>query len=780
MPISILALLYIDKGNSMKKLLKTGLLLILIFIHTAYLNTSSQDTSSDEIFLNFENASLLSVVQYLAEQKNLDLITHKDLENKKVSLSTRTPLNLDQAWEILLTLIEANGFTIINVNDLYRIVPSNEKNNNPITSYVDTDYKKLPDSDEVIRYVYIFKNATHNKIMPIITKLIPSSNIKHMEKIQTLMITDKSRNIKTAMEIITELDDVGLRESIQIIQIKNASASHIADVLNGAISDKDKAPRAINMIFQIQDKNKSNYLKSDTKIVPNERNNTLILLGTEKNLKRIKDFIYKYMDIPLESTQSRIHIKELKYIDAETIEPLLTKLTAPYKSDGKAGPIVGDTKYFEDMVIVSEDTGRGDISDTEAKVKADDKNKTATPTESKKAIESLSSGNRLLIACNLEDWKRIEKFINKLDKPQPQVAIEVLFVDISLQDSKKLGAQIRNKAGVLGKHFDGQTQHILSTVSPEVTAGDGGKASGDNVRDNLVQTVVNNSTALADNRTLLTLGKESNIHTIVQTILKDTNSTIISQPYLVARNNQACKIEKSSSKILPAEQSDKNVRAMRSNKPIEAKTSVQITPRINSEGTITLQINISINEWITSTATSEYARTDRNLETIATMMEGEVLIIGGLIKSTGSDECRKTPGLSKIPIIGNLFKYNSKTKETADLYIFIRPTLIKPAFQGKPGNYTQLKIDYANISVKRHEDLIKNTDPIQKWFFNGSKDEKIQTLENATSGFKQIENFIQGKEKPSSVILPIDPYYRPNNKTINNKPKKFKRKSNKR
>jgi len=96
---------------------------------------NNNDNEVADIYLNFQDATLSSVVNYLAEQRKLNIVPHKDLVNKKVSLSTREPLTLSRAWTILLTLLEINGFTIINVNDLYRIVPSNSHGKEPLPVY---------------------------------------------------------------------------------------------------------------------------------------------------------------------------------------------------------------------------------------------------------------------------------------------------------------------------------------------------------------------------------------------------------------------------------------------------------------------------------------------------------------------------------------------------------------------------------------------------------------------------------------------------------------------
>jgi len=76
------------------------------------------DSSKEEanIFLNFENATLASVVNYLAEQKKINIIPREELNTINVTLTTRNPMTLDRAWDVLLTLLEMNNFTIMRNN----------------------------------------------------------------------------------------------------------------------------------------------------------------------------------------------------------------------------------------------------------------------------------------------------------------------------------------------------------------------------------------------------------------------------------------------------------------------------------------------------------------------------------------------------------------------------------------------------------------------------------------------------------------------------------------
>ena len=161
-------------------------------------------TEVADLYLNFENASLSSVVNYLAEQKKINFIPHKDLATKKVSLSTREPLSLSRAWNVLLTLLEMNGFTLINVNNVYRIVKNKDNKKEPLPFYSSqqgTMPKDLPDSDIVVRYIYVLKNISTDIAGKILGDVLGRNKVRMTKELSTCIITDKCNNIKKAMEI---------------------------------------------------------------------------------------------------------------------------------------------------------------------------------------------------------------------------------------------------------------------------------------------------------------------------------------------------------------------------------------------------------------------------------------------------------------------------------------------------------------------------------------------------------------------------------------------------
>jgi general secretion pathway protein D len=707
----------------------------------------------DEANINFDNASLSSVVYCLGQQKNINIVPNKDLEAVKVSLTTHNPLTLDRAWGVLLTLLELNGFTLLKKEnakekiEMYYVV-SNQNNGQealPLYSSEKIQPEDLPDSDQVLRYIYVFKNIKVEAARAILEKMIEPKNIVDNKDLNLCSIKDQSRNIKAAMRIMKELDEGGLREAIEVIPLKYASADNVAklftDVL-GAESTTDQ--QRVIRISALQSK-EATYFAAGTKVLSEPITNSVILLGAAKHVEKIKNFINEKIDVPIDNAESRLHIRELRYKKAQDLEPVLLKIIQPPSGTAteKALVMEGGYKVFEDVFIKAE---------------------TETTGEGESAKHG--NGNRIVVACNREDWKRISAFIDKLDKPQPQVAMEIMVVDVNLDQSRALGFQMRNLKGKpLGTNINAEFAHLLAmpVFRSNPDGSDNPNASLLNINKNYAENSFYPSSATfghAGNQTT-----PDNIWGVLIASLQSTNAQVISQPYVIANNHQTCEITVSKKlRVQGGLDFTKNVSTVvQKQVDLEAAITIKLTPHINLVGTIDLDIDININQFkeaSTVRAQSDQTILKRTLKTKSSMGTGEVLGLGGFTTSKQIEGMRKTPILGDIPIIGNLFKYKSKDKTEQNIYVFMRPSIIKPRFEGEPDEYTQLKLDYAKLQIMKSDMYVADRDPIQRWFFKPSNQSIKHRIDDAARGIlRPLDDFTYGKRRPKSVSIQDDPYY---------------------
>jgi len=711
--------------------LASALCFLSLFIHADIVTFESaiQDRApvieeEPTFSMNFEKASLKSVVEYLTEQKKVDYIPHKDLGNIKVSLSSNKPLTLSQAWDTLYTLLEANGFTMIKVNGKYQVISMKDHQRSPLPCFSSSqgvEPADLPDTDEVGRYIYFCRNIKAGAAKSILNDMLSQGAVQVNNTLEACIITDKMLLIKSAMKIVTELDKGGLREAIKVIQLTHARAEDVTKIFSQITNDKDKKSK---IRFSSTESKKAMYFSNDTKIIPETNKNKLILMGTAQNIDKVIDFIHKYLDIPVESTESRIHIKEIKYKAAEKVKRLLEKMIkAPSSSKSL---VEGEFKYFEDVIIAAE-TPRDSVAGSGESA-------------------GKGSGNRLIISCNKKDWSRLNTFIDALDKPQPQVALEIMIVDLKVDDERSLGAQVRTKANMLGEDIAAQAANIASYT---------GAIDGD-----LIQV----ASGLGSPSSILTLGRPGDIWGVIRSVYKIDHSNIISQPYLVTNNNTPCREEIVLQRYVPGGLAGGGSGSLslstREDIPVRAAISTEITPRINASGIIDLDINISVNEFQQNIADSP-DRTDRKIQTRALMGSGEVLVIGGLTNNKKATSEWSVPLLSRIPLLGNLFKDNTAADLKKHLYIFIRASVLKPHFEGTPDDYTQFKLDYAKYQVLKNDPYKGTNDPIQRWFFKPEGKTVAEHMRHVKEGrVPTLDDFVEGKTNPIQVRISKDPFFR--------------------
>ncbi|KKQ32658.1 MAG: General secretion pathway protein D [candidate division TM6 bacterium GW2011_GWF2_37_49] len=466
------------------------------------------------------------------------------------------------------------------------------------------------------------------------------------------------------------------------------------------------------------------------------------MLGTQKHLDRITDFIDKYMDVPLGDADSRLHIKEIRYAKAEDLKPILDDVIKPPRGQGSdKSVIVGEYKFFEDVTIVAE------------KASVDQSSGPSTR----------GGGNRLIVACTKDDWRRLEKVIEKLDKPQPQIAFEIMIINVQTEELKQLGSQ---HFGFFGRQPGmGINEVEFSNLSAAQT-----EKSGEKFDANHYIQLATSDFEGQGHPSFLTIGRagtpdnpnNENIWSIIKMVFNVDNSHIIAQPFLVTNNNQPCREEITRTQRIKAGLvSGKGEPSKVQMQDFPASTKIELTPRMNLDGVVDLDIQVEVSEF-ENTDPEQAKKSNRLLKTRTSVLSGEVLVLGGLTKKRDDDEEDKTPILGDIPIIGSLFfKNKKKNRAEQNLYIFIRPSIIKPKADESYDEYTQLKLDYAKYQLLKNDTYLKDKDPIQRWFFKPPDQSIKQKLLDGKRGIiRPLDNFVSAKFAPRMVNLKEDSYFK--------------------
>jgi hypothetical protein len=214
---------------------------------------------------------------------------------------------------------------------------------------------------------------------------------------------------------------------------------------------------------------------------------------------------------------------------------------------------------------------------------------------------------------------------------------------------------------------------------------------------------------------------------------------ILSHPHVIANNNKEAFILSGEKRLVPDEAVASSGGQVIPFKLIDASIEVKITPRISSTNHVNMQVEVKIQEFLPGFGN---ARTDRKFTTNATVKSNEILALGGLISSSELSGLQATPILSKIPILGWLFKNKRRDAEKVNLTVFISPTVILPRLRGGINEYTDDYVRLAKDYSQEAELFDGLRDPITRFFFTTTLDSD-----------KEINKFLHASYDKENVLL---------------------------
>jgi len=259
------------------------------------------------------------------------------------------------------------------------------------------------------------------------------------------------------------------------------------------------------------------------------------------------------------------------------------------------------------------------------------------------SIEVEKSNNALVVTDIQRVVDKIATMVDELDRKTKQVEIIAKMVDVDFESSREIG--IRWDA---------------------IGLTDGARTSGDAIIDAL-------GTDPVGAMRIGTVQSWGELSFILDALEREQKANIISNPRIVTADNREANILVG--KEIPLIVSDE------AGNPITELTKVgiilRVTPHVNKDNTVTLDLHPEVSE-LSSQATVQggVIISLSEADTRVVVGHGETAVIGGLINEVESDIQRGVPGLMKIPLIGNFFKFQGKTKKKRELIIFVTPKIV--------------------------------------------------------------------------------------------------------
>jgi general secretion pathway protein D len=717
---------------------------------------SISSMSSEMVEFNFAQYPLKDLINDFAQKLNINVLyPETETVTATVTFDAGKKITMSEAWDFVTMIIEQAGYTLVMRGTTSYVLMANSKSyQEPLPLYIGVDFNQLPDTMQRIRYIYYFNNIqisavkAKSDITNIVTTMLPSQDFKDKQFMiddtsNSIILTTRADLIKTAMQLISVLDETGFQQAVELFKLEHTQAPDIVklfkDVLSGG-GDAKKAGGFVNLASGARAKYFSDNVRVENLDPENKRQlNTIIIIGKKNDIDEIKKFIKKYLDIAQEDGNSFFHVIEPQYASSAHLASLLNNLiqaggSGSGQSTGSLNSELGFDPYIK---IVSETVNAGPTASSSG----------STPT----LQNTLQRGaNKLVIACNTRDWQRIESLIKQLDIPQKQVVIEALIVDLNLEFIRKLGAQIRTRglvSTIFPKNMQAQAGLLINNVIAPQNPSDPDYYSLVGDLSDILNPDFSNTTLTSPNTSntinsttptgngpagftgstimMLNGGKATTngVWAFFQMLSQHKASKVFTRPVVLVMNNQSVTVTSSITKNLTGTVTS-GTNPTVNYQQVTAPITLTFTPLISDNNAINLQINLDLRTWITPNDASSGEQILRKLTTNASMKSGDVIILGGLTKDQTQVSKRSVPFFESIPVIGNLFASRTKDSTKTQLFILIRSTVSAPRINGSMSKITQSAANFIIDQLAEVESNFANLkDPVTRWFFHSDRDE---------------------------------------------------------
>lgn len=654
-------------------------------------------TEDQVVEFHFENVGLDQLVTQIEQIFNVKFITDdvldplpaggKSLKGNKLTFKTNSPLTKQDAWNLFISFLGLADFNLIPQanRSIYRIATVQNTRNSSLPTFIGVDSADLPDNDQLVRYIYFIENSTTDVLNPVVGALkSPFAQVIDLKETNGFIITDKSYNIKALMSIIKELDKTTIPQSMSILKLRRVEAEQVKNLYETLTQSGDKAvirpgPRRGPV---------SNYFPDNVRIIVEPRTNALVLLGPADAIAKIEDFIVKHVDVELGTKYSDLTVHTLRYADAVTVANIMNDMLKLGNSSPAAqfGGLRGPDKFVRPMTFTPE-----------------------------------PSTNRLIIKGHQQDYELIKPIIDELDEPQQQVSVEALILAIDLNNDKILGTQIHNRQpaganGFLNDNIKFQTSglHTGPNYSPRGIIQNPNGPGVNRLLGNLIELVNNASTTAGS--TVISFGDPVSIWGIFQILDRYSNTEVVANPFLTATNKTTAEVKVSEVRRVVTSQviGTNTTEAFGS---YEAPLVIRVTPQINADGTIILDLSIRLENFIGALVATDVRKNVRTVNTKVLTKDEGVIAIGGLVRNRIDEDIIKVPVLGDIPGFGWLFKNKRQVEVKTNLLVLISTRIIKPTVAQGIDIVTEERIaDYHDQLDYIHSGP-QNRDPISRWFF---------------------------------------------------------------
>ncbi len=612
----------------------------------------AQDPNANQATLNFVGADIDAVIKAIGHYTHTTFVIDPRVKGT-INLVSENPVSKAEAMQMLTSALRLHGYAVVKVDGFSKVVPE-----------ADAKLQAGPvragtvRGDQVATQIFHLNYESASGLVPVLRPLIsPNNTINADPSNNSLVITDYADNLKRLGRIIAALDTPS-SSNMDVVPVRYAIATDIASMVNRLLETGPAAQGAARGT-------------ADTMVLADPRINSLIIRAPSVARANLAKSLIAKLDQPT-AEPGNVHVVYLRNADALKLAQTLRAVVA---ADTSAITENRQTSQPQSQPAQSSLTSNGSQQSQLGGGQLNSNSNqapTALPAGGAGGyIQADPATNALIITASESVYRNLRNVIDKLDARPAQVYIESLIVEVNANKAAELGIQWLGLSG-------------NDTSSYRIGGGTSFSTGGNNI----VNEAVSSTRTAPGNGLSIGIFRQINgqisLGALAHALETQDNANILSIPNLITLDNEEARIIVGQNVpfitgqyTTAASAGAAGVNPFQTIERHDIGLALRVKPQISEGGSIKLQIYQETSAIQDQTNAAGIITSKRSIESNVLVDDGQIVVVGGLIQDLLTDGTEKVPGLGDLPLVGGLFRYQTRKHTKTNLMVFLRPIVLR-------------------------------------------------------------------------------------------------------
>lgn len=632
-------------------------------VQSASAPRASQSPAGD-ITLNFSNASLREVAETIFGQiLGVPYTVDAGLQTR-LTIRTTRPLSKAEVLPALENVLQSNGMALQRNNSSYAIVP---QGGSATPAVVKGTFGGAGAGGPGM-HVIPLKFASARQLHKLLEPFVPAGGVLQVDDSRNVLLLSGTKDVTGLRRTVEAFDVDWLRGmSYSLLSLKQGNAVSVAQEVNAIISAGTDGP-----------------LGGIVRVVPIQRINAILLVSSQPAyIQRAKDWIER-LDNGTDESGPKIYVYNVQnsraadvakvlgdmFGNVQTVQPttlpgtmpgsIMSQIGSSSNANGAGiataptgglpvGAVTGGTPAALGGAANSAPASRSVTSDSPTGILPAAATTPAAGNNLQARIVADEKNNALVIMARPREYQMIEAALKKLDVLPQQVMIEATIAEVTLNDDLQFGLQwFFNNGRATTRLSNTNTGTVLPTYPGVSTVLDWGDA----------RVVLNALKAI-------------------------TNVNVVSAPQLMVLDHQTAVLQVGDEVPIAVQQArsvvDPDAPIVNSVQLRSTGVILKVTPRVNSNGMATLEIEQEVSDVARTTTSNIDSPTiqQRRIRSVVAAGDNQTIALGGLIRESKSTSRGGIPILQDIPVLGYLASTTTRNTARTELLILLTPRVVR-------------------------------------------------------------------------------------------------------